>query len=428
MVESYRNPDGRVCHRTMLNVGFLEGLTPEQMNMIQKMLTERAENPGNKLFGFSVSDDPVVTQYVEAYYARLVSEKRIDVAPTRSKVSKSGKDWQTIDINSIKNKDAREVGAEWLCFQAIRQLGIGMFLSDQGWDEEQVQLALTHIISRAVYPASERKTSSWIKENSAVCELTGYDIDKITKDKLYGISQKLYQVKQGLEQHLSLRTNELFDIEDKIILYDLTNTYFEGRMSGSKLAKFGRSKEKRSDAKLVVLALVINPEGFIKYSDIFQGNISDPETLGKIIDNLRERTSHSAQKATVVMDAGIASEGNLKLIKEKGYEYICVTRSRMKDYSVVAADALVTVRDNKQQKIELCHVRKEGHTDYFLKIASHSKELKERSMNGQFQQRFEEEMQKIADSLTKKGGIKQADKVHERIGRLKQRFPSIARY
>ena len=100
----------------------------------------------------------------------------------------------------------------------------------------------------------------------------------------------------------------------------------------------------------------------------------------------------------------------------------------MKDYSVVAADALVTVRDNKQQKIELCQVRKEGHTDYFLKIESHSKELKERSMNEQSQQRFEEGMQKIADSLTKKGGIKQAGKVHERIGRLKQKFPSIGRY
>lgn len=77
LVESYRNFDGRVCHRTMLNVGFLEGLAPEQMNMIQKMLTERAENPGNKLFGFSVSDDPTVNQYVEVYYARLISEKRI---------------------------------------------------------------------------------------------------------------------------------------------------------------------------------------------------------------------------------------------------------------------------------------------------------------------------------------------------------------
>ena len=428
LVESYRNSDGRVCHRTMLNLGFLEGLSPEQMNMIQKILTARAENHGNQLFEFPVSDDPIVTQYVEAYYARLVSEKRIDAAPAETKVSRSGKDWQTIDVNSIKNKDVREVGAEWLCFQAIRQLGIGTFLSDQGWEEEQVQLGITHIISRAVYPASELKTSSWIKENSAICELTGYDIDKITKDKLYGISKKLYQVKQELEQYLSLRTNELFDIEDKIILYDLTNTYFEGQMRGSKLAKFGRSKEKRADAKLVVLALVINPEGFIKYSDIFQGNISDPDTLGKIIDNLRDRTSHSSHKATVVIDAGIASDGNLKLIKEKGYEYICVTRSKMKDYSVVAADALVTVRDNKQQKIELCQVRKEGHTDYFLKIESHSKELKERSMNEQFQQRFEEGMQKIADSLTKKGGIKQADKVHERIGRLKQKFPSIGRY
>jgi hypothetical protein len=100
----------------------------------------------------------------------------------------------------------------------------------------------------------------------------------------------------------------------------------------------------------------------------------------------------------------------------------------MKDYSIMADDAIVTVRDNRKQKIELRRVKSERHTDYFLKIESHSKELKERSMNEQFQQRFEEEMQKIADSLTKKGGIKQADKVHERIGRLKQKFPSIGRY
>ncbi|MFA5417316.1 MAG: hypothetical protein WC341_02550, partial [Bacteroidales bacterium] len=60
-----------------------------------------------------------------------------------------------------------------------------------------------------------------------------------------------------------------FDLEDKIILYDLTNTYFEGRMKHSQMAKFGRSKEKRSDARLVVLAVVINREGFLKYSNVF---------------------------------------------------------------------------------------------------------------------------------------------------------------
>ena len=95
-------------------------------------------------------------------------------------------------------------------------------------------------ISRAVYPASEYTTSKWIKENSSVCEITGTDITKITKDQLYRISNKLFSVKEALENHLSHRTNELFDIQDKIVLYDLTNTYFEGRKENSCLAKFGR--------------------------------------------------------------------------------------------------------------------------------------------------------------------------------------------
>ncbi|MDZ7776391.1 MAG: hypothetical protein U5L09_12705 [Bacteroidales bacterium] len=105
-------------------------------------------------------------------------------------------------------------------------------------------MASTHIISRAVYPASELKTVSFIKENSGICEITGTDKDNVTKDKLYKVSHDLYSVKDELENYLSKRTNELFDLDDKIILYDLTNTYFEGRMKTSKIAKFGRSKEK----------------------------------------------------------------------------------------------------------------------------------------------------------------------------------------
>lgn len=87
------------------------------------------------------------------------------------------------------------------------------------------------------------------------------------------LSHKLYKVKDTLEQYLSRRTNEMFDLEDRIILYDLTNTYFEGRMQGSRMAKFGRSKEKRNDARIVVLAVVVNREGFLKYSNLFEGNV-----------------------------------------------------------------------------------------------------------------------------------------------------------
>jgi len=430
LVESYRNSEGRVCHRPMLNVGFLEGLTTDQMNLIQKILTQRVENANNVLFDIPISDDPIINQYVDEYYNRLVAEKRIDILIDKQKKKPyaKGKDLEIIDLNSIRNKDVREIGAEWLSYQATEQLQIRTFLEGQGWSDQDIRLAQTHIISRAVYPASEYETYRWIKENSAICEVTGYDIEKVTKDRLYSIAKKLYSQKDSLEQHLSLRTNELFDIEDKIMLYDLTNTYFEGRKQGSVLAKFGRSKEKRSDAKLVVLALVINPEGFIKYSAILEGNMSDPKTLESMINKLRVKTSSSAKKALVVIDAGIATEDNLKMIHDKGYDYMCVSRSTLKNYTLEANTPTVTVTDNKKQKIDLCRVKTDKNTDYYLKVESHTKELKERSMNEQFRQRFEEGMQKIEDSLNKKSGVKQSDKVYERIGKLKGKYPSIGRY
>jgi hypothetical protein len=110
-------------------------------------------------------------------------------------------------------------------------LKVSEFLSGRGWAEKDIQRALTHIISRAVYPASELRTSHRIKENSSVCEVTGYPVEEITKDRLYQISLKLYKEKIHLENYLLFRRNELFAIEDKIILYDLTNTYYEWRMS-----------------------------------------------------------------------------------------------------------------------------------------------------------------------------------------------------
>ena len=249
-----------------------------------------------------------------------------------------------------------KIGAEWLCFQAIKQLGIDQLLEREGWEPKKVSLALTHLISRCVYPASENKTGQWIRENSAVCEVTGYDMQKVTKDRLYNISQALYEKREQLEQHLSHRTNELFDLQDKIFLYDLTNTYFEGEKRHSQMARFGRSKEKRSDARLIVLALVVNPEGFIKYSTLYEGNKTDCKTLADMIDKLRLSTSLTGRRALVVFDAGLATEGNLKMVREKGYDYLCVARSSLKEYTTEASDNCVMIKDKKNQKIELRRV------------------------------------------------------------------------
>jgi hypothetical protein len=141
----------------------------------------------------------------------MVSKKKIDVTDQAFEQSK-----RLVDIATLKHKDAREVGAEWMCYQALEQLQLKEKLEYLGWEEEDIQLALTQIISRAIYPFSENRTTRWIKENSAICEVTGYPIDKTTKDKLYKSALGLYKIKDNLESHLSKKTNELFDLQEKI--------------------------------------------------------------------------------------------------------------------------------------------------------------------------------------------------------------------
>jgi len=185
LVESYRNVDGRVCHRTLLNVGFMDGVQAEELNRIQKLLTYKCQSFYRELFRLEYEkESAVVRKWVDALYARLVFEKKIDVpgaqGPPGNGVS-SGHDRHTVDMNSLRHRDVYEIGSEWLCYQALQQLGMSRFLSSQaGWLGDDVRLALTHIISRVVYPASELKTSRWITENSAVCELTGFPVEKIT--------------------------------------------------------------------------------------------------------------------------------------------------------------------------------------------------------------------------------------------------------
>lgn len=416
LVESYRNDTGRVCHRTILNIGFIsEQYSPEQLNQVARLLTERYRH---KQSLFATEDDKVAA-FAEALWQRIIDEKRLDLE-AYALTSRQ------VDADSLRHSNVKEIGSEWLCHQIFEELGIGAVLSEAGFSKQEVQLAATQIISRAVYPASELKTASWIRENSAVCELTGYEINKITKDKLYESALRLYPVKDRLEQHLSYKTNELFDISDKIVLYDLTNTYFEGGYKQSKIAQFGRSKEKRNDARLVVLALVVNIYGFIKYSCIHQGNMADSANLSGMIDKLGCRTN--AEHPIVVMDAGIATEENLAMIRAKGYHYLCVSRSKLKDYQAAKGRLTVLLETKSKRQVRLKTVTSPDNTEYYLEVASQDKFETADSMRKQFEERFEMALEKISQALGRKGGVKKTAKVHERIGRAREKYPSVQYY
>jgi hypothetical protein len=102
LVESYRKEYNRVCQRTLLNVGFLADITPEQLNKIQKLLSERAMS---KISLFEEQDEWVL-HFSEQLWEELITKKRIDLPEERL-----SKQQRLVDIETIKHKDVREVGA-----------------------------------------------------------------------------------------------------------------------------------------------------------------------------------------------------------------------------------------------------------------------------------------------------------------------------
>lgn len=430
--ESYRDASGRVCTLILLNVGFIHDLSPEQIRDVARGLTYLYNHQKDvqlwdeKLQGYS----EVVRDRVHAYWARLVEEEKLDIVGNAYERSKS-KARKRIDVDTMRHTDAREVGCEWLCLQTIRKLGLDKFLRSLGWSEDKVKVTLAHLITRAAYTPSELKSISIIKENSAVCELLDLPMAKITPRRIYRVADDLYSIKDKLEKYLCHKTDDLFKPTNRIMLFDLTNFYFEGRKTGSKKAAFGRSKEKRSDCKLLVLALCINTDGFIRYSAVLEGNTADPKSLPNMVDELIAENPAKCpdnEGVLVVIDAGISTEDNLKTIRDKGYNYLCVSRKALTEYTTPENAPKVTVCDCLKREITLQRVTTAKNDDCYLKIDSPAKALKEESMNRKFRERFEEGLKKIRKSTQSKHGIKNYGKVQNRIGALQGKYPSISRY
>jgi len=115
-------------------------------------------------------------------------------------------------------------------------------------------------------------------------------------------------------------------------------------------------------------------------------------------------------------------------LKNKGYDYLCVSRSNLKQYYADTESKPIQIKDKQQQPIELLKIKVLEDNDHYLWVKSYAKALKENSMNGLLSQRFEEGIQNINEGISRKSGVKKLEKVHERVGRLKQKYPSVHKY
>ena len=412
MVESVRTERGP-RQRDILNLGADFNLPKDQWNDLANRVEEIIAGQGTLL------RYPEEIETLAKKYAKKIVRKQSTIIPEKEEKTP---DYQTVDINSVENEHPRTVGAEHVVYHTIKELELDRKFVELGFNKPHLEAAIGVIAARLINPASERATHVWLQGISGIDELLDTDFTNLSQDRVYKVSDMLLTNRKEIEEHLSWKEQTLFNLEEKIILYDLTNTFFEGSGLYNDKARFGRSKEKRTDCPLVTLGLVLDAEGFVKRSNVFEGNISEGKTLKNMIKDLSSHKSFI--KPTVVLDAGIATKDNIKWLKDNQYSYLVVSRKRKKD--IPANINMVTVKEDNNTIAKAALVNIEGADEIQLYCHSTGKEKKEKSIKNLFQKRFEEELEKARSALLKKNGIKQYDKVVERIGRLKERFKRMS--
>jgi transposase len=415
LIEAVRTPKGP-RQRIVLDLGRLD-LPRSQL----KILADRIEQIICGQKSLWPVDESVENLAIDL--ARRVKRKVRQDRP-EPVVSEMEPQWETVDLGSITQEEVRTIGAEALGHWAFNKLGFPGMLKDLGFTPTQITLAALLIIGRLIHPASERETFMWAKERSGLDELLGADFESVSLSALYRLSDDLVQHREAIEVHLQKSERSLFGLRESIILYDLTNTFLTGTARGSTMAKRGRSKEKRSDCPLLTLALVLDEDGFPKVSKVFEGNVGEPSTLAMMLDALPVCGQMPLRATpTVVVDAGLATADNIALIRSRRMDYVCVSRTRPKHYPEGEKTVIKTGPGGTIKGIRL-----EQDGEILLYCESTGRSAKEQGIRDRFQKRFEEGLAGIAASLKKPRGIKSYDKVLERLGRLRERYSSVAQF
>ena len=409
----------QVKQRTLLNLGKDFAIDSEHWSLLTariKQLLEDSEPHQQELF--HVADD--LTQLLEASaqrYSALIIAKLAQAVDVESPETY----YHSVDINHVEALQARSIGVESLAWHALQQLQLDQKLTALGFNKVELAAAVGSIIARVVSPGSELHTHNWLQSCSALGELLDHDYGNTSLTRLYNISDKLLKHQTALETFLSDQEQTLFDLNRSIVLYDLTNTYFEGQCTQNPKAQFGRSKEKRSDCPLVTLGLVLDGDGFPLSSQVFPGNASEPGTLELMLDGLLEKNPLSqTAKPVIIMDAGIASQDNIDWLTEQNYHYLVVSREQSvknpKDQ-----DNAVMVRDTEHSKVCVYSETDAETNETRLYCHSEQKAKKEQSIRNRFHVRMEEALNKLDAGLNKKYTLKKYSKILERIGRLREK-------
>ena len=410
LVRSERN-GSKVRQRTLLNLGrhfeVAQSAWPVLCRRIDEGLTGQ------------LPLDPDCPAALESQAQRIAAQL-LARERTGTGVPSRGSDIQRVDVDSLELVRPRSVGVEHVGLWAMDQLGLRTLLQERGIGASLRAAATGSIIARMARPGSERAARRWLSERSALGELLGVDFETMGPMQLYRASDALMAHREAIERHLFDRTMGLFDLHPTVTLYDLTNTFFEGEATRQPKAKRGHSKDKRTDCPLLTLGLVLDASGFVRRSQVFAGNVREHRTLAQMLEAL-----HAPREALVVMDRAIATEACVSWLRENAYRYLVVSRERTRHFDPEVARRIETA---SRQGVHLHKVVSEDGQEVRLYCFSEERANKERAMVERFAGRFEQALTQMGEGLSRPRTEKRADKIRERIGRLKAKSRGIAQH
>jgi len=338
-----------------------------------------------------------------------------------------------VDSDRVDVEQAREVGPVHVGHQIWRQLRLDDILRHAELSERARTVTEAMTLNRLIHPLSEHAMPDWIRR-TALSEILNEDFSELEDESLYRNLDRLYPNRELIERELAEQEKTLFNLEDTIYLYDLTSTYFEGQALLNKQAKRGYSRDKRPDCKQVVVGLVLDLDGFPKAHEVFDGNVQDRKTVNQMLDILEKRTGKKAD-GTVIVDRGMAFDENLEQIRNRGLHYLVaglqsernewLDELEKDDWEQVMRTPSPRNPFQKKTKVEVKR-RQKGDEVYIL-CRSEGRKEKDRAIREKHEGKLLADVRKLQQRVAT-GHLKKEEKIHQAIGRIKERYPRVARY
>ena len=315
LVESYRNAEGQPRQRVVVSLGDARLPVGEQAAIARAVR------------GHLLGQSELLPEDLSEQAAGWV--RRILQLASRSKSARPVCE-KTIDgvvADRVESENVVEFGPQLVALEAWGQLGLGPMLEETGLNPSQIATAQLLVAARLIEPSSEWALIDWA-ERTALPEMLDLRVTKATKDRLYHVGDALFARRKAIEARLRANQSDLFGAAGGIVLYDMTNTHFEGLCEKNPKARHGKNKQKRNDCRQVAIGMSFDSRGLSLAHDVFEGNIAETKTLARMLDRLA-LPGEPAEKPVVILDAGFASKENIALLKERGLGYVInITRSR----------------------------------------------------------------------------------------------------